>query len=116
MYTYYAIREKATGNFLPQSDRTVGSGFTKFEPRKPEAVPPRLFTSIGAARCALTWWLKGHHKQNTDTDEDYFGHSYTYTIGPTGPVPGTARDPNSMEIVSINLNNWVSHDHVQQAQ
>lgn len=56
---YFAIRHKPTGNYMPQSDRTIRAGFTHHEPRHPEAAAPRLFTREQDAKVALTWWLKG---------------------------------------------------------
>ncbi len=100
---YYAIREKATGFFLPQSDRTVRAGHTHMEPRDPKICPPRLFTKEGPAKCALTWWLKGITDEDFGYDEDWRGNEYKYSEGPSNPRPGTARNPESMEIVAITL-------------
>ncbi len=100
---YFAIRQKKTGFFLPQSDRTVRAGHTHSEPTDPKKLPPRLFTREGPAKCALTWWLKGVHNEDYGIDEDFYGHDYKYQKGPTDPVEGTARDPESMEVVPITV-------------
>jgi hypothetical protein len=50
---FWAIRRPSDGAFLPE----VRKGYTYSEPRFD--LPPRLFTSKGAAKTALTHWLRG---------------------------------------------------------
>ncbi len=107
---YFAIRQKKTGFFLPQSDRTVRAGHTHMEPRHPEAVPPRLFTREQDAKCALTWWLKGVHNQESWTDDGPFYETFIVGGGPTDPVKDTARDPSTMEVVAITLLPWENNN------
>lgn len=52
----YAIRQISTGKYLPQSGRRK-RGYTYDEPS--DVLAPRLFTSTGAAKNALRWWLEG---------------------------------------------------------
>lgn len=77
--TYYAIRHIPTGHFLPATARR--RGFTYDEPSHPGLFPPRMFTSLGAAKVALTWWLKGHtsvHRSgSSDWGDDYDEYWHT---------------------------------------
>lgn len=50
---FWAIKRPSDGAFLPE----VRKGYTYSEPRFD--LPPRLFTSKGAAKTALTHWLRG---------------------------------------------------------
>lgn len=104
-HEFYAIREKTTGYFLPQSNRTTSKGFTNSEPCDTSELPPRLFTKEAAAKCALTWWLRGVFKQAKGAEYDEpGGKAYGYNKGPTKrPIPGTGRDPDLMEVVRITL-------------
>jgi len=63
--TYYAIKHKPSGGFLPQGLRN--RGFTHNEPSTHD--PPRLFTNTKGAKCALTWWLKGETIQEWAYDD-----------------------------------------------
>lgn len=53
----YVIRLKGTELYLPEREK--GAGYTSTEPADPSVHPPRLFTSIGGARRARTWWKNG---------------------------------------------------------
>jgi len=64
---------------------------------------PRLFTGVGPARCALTWWLKGEVPMRTETDEDGWGHSVTVPVGPGRPVPRPERQREDMEVIKVAL-------------
>jgi hypothetical protein len=52
---YFAILHRPSGYYLP----FVGRGATYAEPVNPAVEPPRLFTTRGAAKNALRWWLLG---------------------------------------------------------
>ncbi len=52
---FYMIRHKPSGGFLPQR----GKGYTSSEPQITGV--PRLFTTAGGAKRALTWRLKEAH-------------------------------------------------------
>lgn len=57
----YALRH-VDGRYLPPGRGRNGRGFTHQEPLPPEQMeiwPPRLFHTEGAAKIALTWWLRG---------------------------------------------------------
>lgn len=108
---YYAIRHKPTGNFMPQSDRSIRAGFTHHEPRNPQAVPPRLFTREQDAKTALTWWLKGetsmrlvrfedHWNGGHEYDEDWHTHPITDEDIANGCTPRRAED---MEVVPVEI-------------
>lgn len=50
---FYMIRHKPSGGFLPQRAK----GYTSSEPQITGV--PRLFTTAGGAKRALSWWLRG---------------------------------------------------------
>ncbi len=56
---FYAIQHIPSGDFLPTHDGTTTRGYTGDEPTSGKYIPPRLFQNEGAAKRALTWWLKG---------------------------------------------------------
>jgi hypothetical protein len=62
----FAIKHKPTGGFLPEHS---GRGYTWTEPSL--WLVPRLFLDAGAAKRALTWWLKG--TTTVARNRDYFG-------------------------------------------
>lgn len=92
---FFAIRHKPSGGFLPQSDRSRRGGFTHTVPTT--YLPPRLFASMGAAKAALTWWLKGEtsvhisRSYEGEYDEDWS----------TSPRPD--RRTEEMEVVPVTL-------------
>lgn len=95
--TYYAIRHKRTGFFLPAQS---SYGFTRVEPTPAREAAPRLFSSVGPAKQALTWWLRG---EAYETVEDQWN-----TDGPEREVrlkiiPKANRRADDMEIVAISL-------------
>lgn len=91
--TFYAIREKGTAKFLPDTEG-------KYTRSEPVAGPmPRLFHDHRAAALALTAWLKGRgrviYKPGDYRDEmEDAGIEYQ-------PVEGRERD--RMEIVPVKL-------------
>jgi hypothetical protein len=54
--TFYIIRHKPTGGFLPELTG-VRAGYTHTEPQMYGV--PRLFLDAAGAKRALAWWLKG---------------------------------------------------------
>lgn len=54
---YWVIRHKPSGGYLPGLPSGLRAGYTHTEPELLSV--PRLFADKGAARRALTWWLKG---------------------------------------------------------
>ncbi len=58
MKTFFAIRHKPTGHFLPEHGSRKGrGGYTNDEPDATK--PPRMFEHRRHAKGALDWWLKG---------------------------------------------------------
>lgn len=87
---FYAIRHKPTGFLMPNANgsRGSGSGFTWIEPD--EWGTPRLFTTVGDASRAATWWAKGQ----------------AYVVGENQGVTCqkvNGRDRKDLEIVSVIL-------------
>jgi hypothetical protein len=94
----YAIRQKSTGNFLPQAHDGRGKGFTRDEPVPASEHLPRLFALKQSARAALRWWLQGI------TSRCYSGGSLEdepYEDTKTVLVP--TRRAEDMEIVVVRL-------------
>ena len=93
---FYAIRHIPSGDFVPAGGKGAG-GHTK-QPPSPTR-PPRLFETLGAARKALTAYLKGQWEevvgvsQTPDADIEIYAE----------PQKGTARNPSDWEIVPIEL-------------
>ncbi len=95
--TFYAVRHKPSGGFLPVIPRRWRDGHTHLEPCTDS--PPRLHsTKIGAQR-ALAQWLKGPLVRNYKPDR--FGDVLAEAGYRHMPVP--SRIPADMEIVTIRL-------------
>lgn len=65
----WVIRHKPSGGYLPGLPSGLRAGYTATEPTTTQI--PRLFVDKGAARRALTWWLKGVTSVNRE--KDYWG-------------------------------------------
>ena len=92
--TYYAIRQKSTGHFLPQDGR--GRGFTFTEPNACLAGPPRLFAKRASAGAALRCWLQGHWELRVA----YRGEDVYHDIE---KKPRASRQPEDFEVVEVKL-------------
>ena len=70
---YWVIRHKPSGEYLPGLPSGLRAGYTHTEPELLSV--PRLFGDRGAARRALTWWLKGVTSVDRyqDTNPDSWG-------------------------------------------
>lgn len=90
----WAIRQKSTGWFLPKYRTTQRSGGTWLEPT-PDCIP-RMFTTPGAAKCALHYWLTGQLKV---THGDMYFNSNGDPSWDWTPVPD--RKASDMEVVEI---------------
>lgn len=97
---YFAILHKSTGFYLPPALGAGGRGFTYQEPADPAIRAPRLFTSEGAAKTALTWWLKGITTV-THTAADWFNGEDGDEHWHTAPVAD--RRAEDMEVVALHL-------------
>lgn len=97
---FYAIKHKPTGWYLPPGLGTGGRGFTHCEPVDGQAYHPRLFHTLGAARCALAWWLKGATSVARSGSLSWEYDDYVESWH-TEPMP--ERVAEEMEIVKIEL-------------
>lgn len=86
---FYAIRHRISGFFLPE--RSAGRGYSYTEPT--DGAQPRLFTTLHAAKIALTYWLKG--KATTYYDDG------GYVVDGFSSQPHRRRE--DMEIVAVEL-------------
>ena len=92
----FAIKHKPSGGFLPE----VSKGYTFSEPDTTSV--PRLFTTKGGAKRALTWWLKG------ETTVKMLGTGWSWD-GPDEPEPDWTtkhrpeRKEEDMEVVPVLL-------------
>lgn len=93
--TFWIIRHKPTGGWLPELTKPKRGGYTHTEPGFWNT--PRLFTTERGAKNALWWWLRGvittRMRQTFDGDwiEDWDDE----------PKPG--RKAEDMEIVKVDL-------------
>jgi hypothetical protein len=95
--TYWAIRHKPSGGFLPAGRKR---GFTHDQPST--ELPPRLFTKRRAAKAALRCWLMGDWKEETSGGSSYYGDDYDiYPVPPSKPPAD--RKPEEMEVVMLLL-------------
>lgn len=62
--TYYAIRHKPTGKYLPQP--ASRQGFSHVAPMDPSVRAPRLMADQMFARRVLGRWLMGHQDDHGD--------------------------------------------------
>lgn len=91
---FWAIKRPSDGAFLPE----VHKGYTYSEPRF--NLPPRLFTSKGAAKVALTYWLRGWHYTVVTIDRGFDDESMDVEHRVT-KVDGRAEQ--GLEVVCMNL-------------
>lgn len=95
--TFYAIRHKPSGGYLPEPAGRMGRGGSHVEPAT-DGTRPRLFTTERAARIALSTWLKG--KVVRASGYDYKNGDYWEDVKLI-PIPSRSRE--DMEIVSTSL-------------
>lgn len=108
LLTYYAIRHRPSGAFMPaKMFRIASGGFTWWEPGKEgyegHSKLPRLFPDRHAAAVALTMWLKGPAEKHYEDlgDDPFFGPSGTKQRGIEHKRASRNRD--DMEIVRFDL-------------
>lgn len=90
----WAIKRPSDGAFLPE----VRKGYTYSEPRFD--LPPRLFTSKGAAKVALTYWLRGTHSVHVTSS---FGFEDECVDVEHKTVKVEGRAEQGLEVVCMNL-------------
>jgi len=95
MNSFFAIRHRPTGRFLPALN---SYGFTRCEPSATD--PPRLFSRQSSASQALNWWLEGEVYEVIQEDLDSPGPERSVSLR-TFRRPNRKRD--DMEIVCISL-------------
>lgn len=104
--TFWVIRHKPTGGYLPQPHGRMGRGGSWVEPvlYDPDNwdTEPRLCTSKRSATGVLTQWLRGkvHHSSGSYEDH-YSGGVEYYEENEIEYVPSRIRE--DMEIVSLHL-------------
>lgn len=88
----YAIKHLPSGGFLPAKIKCRGNSFT--EPTKDE--PPRLYTDMRSARCALSAWLRGEWIPHTSQHyEDPYSETYY------APQKVESRKKEEMAVVEV---------------
>jgi hypothetical protein len=96
---YYAIRNRYTGQVLPDMG---GRGQTHSEPVDVGApMPPRLFHTKVAAKRALSWWLKGRTTVSAGRHQDGWGDERDYEDWHTEPAP--ERVPEHWHVVTVRM-------------
>jgi len=94
--TFWAIRHKPSGFFLPARDKKRRGGYTHDEPRDPKIYAPRLFPKRTAAHLALKHWLDGVMTEIVDC---FTGEYDTYIK----VVKKPERKPEEMELVEMEV-------------
>lgn len=97
--SYYAIRHKLTGHFLPPPIGRSGKGGSWTEPTEG---PPRLFHKRRNAEIALRAWLKGIHKRTVEEWGSMDALEPQYDEG-INIEPQPHRKAEDMEIVTLSL-------------
>lgn len=102
--TYYGIRYKPTGAFMPQGNRK-NRGYTGDSPSQLDVSPPRLFSKQGAARCALTWYLKGVTEvvQEAYSSLEVMSPEYDEVWNTFKPSDDDVRKPEDYEVVPVRI-------------
>jgi len=99
--TYYMIRHKASGEFMPQAKRD--KGYSHWNPSNPNtkfiaglSVPRLIDTKKRAARCIIHWAVNPNARRSATTS--YYGEqNYIIDTKPDG------RTKNDLEIVEIDI-------------
>ena len=88
MTTFWIIRDLDTGEYMPNPLGRGGRGGTHQElVAAGSGVPPRLYTSRGAALNSLRWWARGRTSVTTVGWSDPFEGSECDESWHTEPVP-----------------------------
>lgn len=99
--TFWIIRHKLTGGYLPELTKPVRGGYTHTEPTT--TGKPRLFTTERGAKNALWWWLRGVlsvHMTAGDPYSDWGGNEpeEDWTNSPVA-----TRKAEDMAVVKVDL-------------
>lgn len=100
--SYYAIRDKISGNYLPEVypfRLSRATSYTHQDPQPADVKKPRLFHDVKSARMALGQWLRGFQSAESayqDRDGEWCGG-----VVNVAKRPDRIRD--NMEIVIVNL-------------
>lgn len=97
--TFWAIRQKSTGHFLPEIGPKTGYSFTS--PTSIDLKQPRLFRTEKEAKGSMRAWLRGRHKAVFDPED--------YGVVGTEVERDPTRDPNDFEVVELELTPVVTH-------
>ena len=97
--TLWAIKEKSTGNFMPELPGWR-RGYTHLDPLPKEKAKPRFFRARGHAVNALTFWSKGPHVTKYSHSTSGFGVDDWVTVE-AQPVADKPRNKQDFEIVSF---------------
>lgn len=100
--SFYLIRHKPTGFYMPEPTGYQGRGSSFWEPKE-QTECPRVFRHERSAKAALVQWLRGEHRPVKGYEANEFtGGGFFYTEGSEViPMPHRRRD--DMEIVEVYL-------------
>lgn len=99
--TFWFVRHKPSGGYLPEPAGRMGRGGSHVEPvvhTEDPATTPRVFTTKRSATNALSSWLRGKVYHSSGYD----GWDNEYYEG-TDLVPVPSRKKDEMEIISVEL-------------
>lgn len=102
--TYFVIRHKASGKFMPQLSGKGYTAWTPVHPNKdeewPQALVPRLFHTKAAATAAASHWYRGIAYSGTEYNE------FTGDYNKSGEViysPQSHRKQGDLEVLEVEL-------------
>lgn len=91
---YWAIRRKADGKLMPLTKKPSQAVFE-------DDGPPRLFLSVAGAKTSMRMWCQGRWRVGLEWESiNEFGEGFYYQ-GLPEPIEGTARNPETVEVVSV---------------
>lgn len=97
--TYWMIRHKPTGGWLPELAKPLRAGYTGTEPTTKGK--PRIFTTERGAKDALRWWLRGI--VNITVKMSDFGSLDPEPAESWDEIPMPNRKAEEMEVVKVDL-------------
>ncbi len=112
--SYWVIRSKKTGDWLPELVKPLRGGYTHTEPCRNHT--PRLFTTERGAKNALWWWLRGVvtvHFTAGDPMSDYGGTEPEEDWNTTAKPDRALHEMEVIQVVLSDLQHFddgVTHD------
>lgn len=97
--TFWFIRHKPSGHYLPEPAGRLGRGGSHVEPTAFNSQPPRVFTTERSAKSALTAWLRGKFVRSGSRDWE----TGIWEEDDLECIPVPSRKREEMEIIPATL-------------